>query len=324
MTEKNLCTLAIQLSAEGASADAPVAIPTEFRIFRDGPNTSTKGTVLFDRLAATSTMTTLGMRGYDRIVIDYEHLSLNPSSPGAGKASGWFTPELRGAELWAVNVVWTPAATEALQNKEYAYFSPAVYLDGEGRCVELVNCALTNNPSLDALPQLVAASAVSQDSTTQAAPEVEAPVVEAPAAETPATVDVTAAPEFVELSRKAETTLTELAQAKERIAAFERLELERKVTDTIQAGVASKRVTPAMIPTLQEIGLLHPEWLSRHVASLPVIAALSATSIKTAAVSSYTGKPFNELSPVERADLYARDHDLYQALKAQENGRKSA
>jgi len=147
-----LITLAIALPA----GDSP---PTEFRLFRQGKNDTEKGVFTFDAKAAKVVMARYEKRGV-RCSFDYNHASLekSPKDPKeSAKSAGWFDLEVREGELWATNINWTPPALEAFQNKEFAYFSPAFSTDGEGRVVDLINCALTNLPATHDIPQLVAA-----------------------------------------------------------------------------------------------------------------------------------------------------------------------
>ncbi len=97
----------------------------------------------------------------NELMIDYDHASLaaialDPAL--AGKAAGWFTPEIRKGELWAVNVRWTPPAEVALRAKEWRYMSPAFETDGEGRVTSLMNVAITNLPATRNLQPLMAAN----------------------------------------------------------------------------------------------------------------------------------------------------------------------
>jgi phage I-like protein len=147
--------------ASAADHDAPATPPREFRIFRAGWNDSEKGDILFDEEAAKLVMEAATRWG-NRYPIDYSHGMVRPLENGSdpaeqNKAAGWFTPELRGDELWATNVVWTPLALQRISNREFAYFSPAFLVDEEERVVELTNIALTNLPAMRDLEPLVAA-----------------------------------------------------------------------------------------------------------------------------------------------------------------------
>lgn len=91
-----------------------------------------------------------------RMLVDYDHLSLEPQFPEQGKAAGWFSKlELRNGnrELWGL-VEWTPRAAELIRNKEYQYVSPTFVkthqdkLTGKSGGARLVCAAITNHPFL--------------------------------------------------------------------------------------------------------------------------------------------------------------------------------
>jgi phage I-like protein len=143
--------------------------PTEFRLFAAGTIRTTKGDYLFDDAAAESVMAAYADMGH-RIVIDYEHQSVNPDArAGDGKAAGWCDLEVRNKELWAVNVKWTPPAATALANFEWAYMSPTFEFsdDDDNRILELINVAITNVPATKKLTPLVAASRKHPTMTTK-------------------------------------------------------------------------------------------------------------------------------------------------------------
>lgn len=150
-------------SAEGA--------PKEFRILRAGWNKTEKGDFLFDDESAKDVIAAYTAKGLDKIQIDYEHQSMvaPPAGGSAAKpAAGWFKPEVRGGELWATNVSWTASALAMLAPAtgapEYRYLSPILFFDEDTRRVtRLKNIALTNDPALDELSPLVAATALEDD-----------------------------------------------------------------------------------------------------------------------------------------------------------------
>lgn len=135
--------------------------PSEFRIFTAGKVETCKGTFTFDDAAARSVLAKYADQG-NELMVDYDHASLGssfaPDPAQAGKAAGWFQLELRGGELWAVNVRWTEPAAEALRRKEWRYMSPTFATDDDGRIVDLLNVALTNIPATKKLEPLMAAS----------------------------------------------------------------------------------------------------------------------------------------------------------------------
>lgn len=147
-----------ELSVEGD------AIPVEFPIFLPGDNPSTKGPAIWDRSAADAVMSRAQERGRVDYMIDLEHRSLDAAavalSSDAADAMGWFNLELRGLELWAVNVRWTPEGRRRLVEKTQRYTSPAFYWldEANGRVGEVINVALVSMPATHDQPALVAAS----------------------------------------------------------------------------------------------------------------------------------------------------------------------
>lgn len=134
--------------------------PSEFRIFTSGEVVTTKGTFVFDALAADSVMKEYLAHGID-LMIDYDHASLASLSVDpalSGKAAGWFNLEVRNGELWAVNVRWTQPAADAMRRKEWRFMSPAFQTDDAGRVASVLNVAVTNMPATRRLTPLMAAS----------------------------------------------------------------------------------------------------------------------------------------------------------------------
>lgn len=132
--------------------------PREFRIFAEGENDSTKGAVQFDAKSARAVMREYEKQGVD-VMIDLEHLSLDQESRSYDPdARGWCKLEVRGGELWAVDVRWTPEGERRLREKRQRYISPAFYTDKHGRVTELVNVAICAMPATHDAPALVAAS----------------------------------------------------------------------------------------------------------------------------------------------------------------------
>jgi len=125
--------------------------PRTFRIFGAGRN----GPFLFDTHAAKCVLDAARRNGGD-LMVDYDHASLSrPVDPAlAGRAAAWFGLEVRRGELWAVNVVWTQPAAEALGRKEWRAVAPVFRVEG-GRISALVNAGLTGNraasPSRDSV-----------------------------------------------------------------------------------------------------------------------------------------------------------------------------
>ncbi len=156
----SLALAALPLPTEGGA-------PTEFRILRAGANKTEKGEFLFDAEAAEAVMAAYLGKGLGKIQIDYEHQSM-VAPPGGGDAAkpaaGWFKPEVRAGELWATDVAWTARALAMLAPAagapEYRFFSPVLRFDEDTRRIKSIkNLALTNDPAMDELHPLVAATA---------------------------------------------------------------------------------------------------------------------------------------------------------------------
>lgn len=150
-------TAPVLLSLEGGK------LPTEFRIFREGLNETDNGPVTFDAAAAAAVMEAYRAHGVD-LQIDLEHLSVAPALvTGDARnfdpdARGWCQLELRGGELWAVNVTWTEDGAARLRARKQRYVSPAIRFDGDRRVVKILNLAITGMPATHEAVALVASA----------------------------------------------------------------------------------------------------------------------------------------------------------------------
>lgn len=132
-------------SVELAVSDEP---PTEFRLFSAGENATKKGKFVFSDRSASEVPAAFADQGLDALPFDASHLMLTSDNPEAKKALGWFRPEVRDGELWAVDAKWTPKTRQALVDREYRFFSPAIQYDTKTReILSLINVALTNLPA---------------------------------------------------------------------------------------------------------------------------------------------------------------------------------
>lgn len=131
-------------------------VPSEIRLFGQGFTATKKGDFLFDEDAAVAVMDRFRDQGVDRLPFDAAHGMLNPSAPpDSHKALGWFIPVIKddvegggGLALFASEIQWTKAGLEALQAREFRFFSPAITVDPESRRITgLINVALTNIPA---------------------------------------------------------------------------------------------------------------------------------------------------------------------------------
>lgn len=132
--------------------------PSEFRLFRPGINATSKGEFLFDDAAAKSVMAAYERHG-TQLMVDLEHLSLNPESNSYDPdARAWAELEVRGGELWAVNVKWTEDGAARLSAKSQRYVSPAFEVDEDNRITSILNIALVGMPATHQPAALVAAN----------------------------------------------------------------------------------------------------------------------------------------------------------------------
>jgi len=95
-------------------------------------------------------------------VIDYEHQTLRAQTNGQpAPAAGWFRKlEWReGVGLFAVDVEWTERAKEMIAAGEYRYISPVIGYDKEGNVVSLFMAAITNNPAIHGMEEVLLAAA---------------------------------------------------------------------------------------------------------------------------------------------------------------------
>jgi phage I-like protein len=157
--------------------DGKRVAPTEFRVFPAGEFSTVKGEWFFTPRSAEMTMALYRARG-NPLMGDYEHQTdtvamygMPPIEAPASITS--MVPEVRldssGApELWVTDVVWTARARAMLEAGEYRMYSPVFPYDKETREVlGLLRIALTNDPAMDFLVPLVAAStgAIEQENT---------------------------------------------------------------------------------------------------------------------------------------------------------------
>lgn len=136
------------------------ALPSEFRIFRNGLNPTSKGVFVCDEEAAAAVLAAWRVWGVD-LMIDLNHDAVDANAivrSDAGDARGWFKLEQRGGEVWAVDVRWTPDGERRLREKTQRYISPYFCHDDAGRVVEIINVALVAMPATHETPALVAAS----------------------------------------------------------------------------------------------------------------------------------------------------------------------
>lgn len=269
--------------------------PTEFRLFTKGNVETTKGTFLFDDLAATTLIANAQDYG-NEFPLDYDHAMVRWDAPAdGGIAAGWFKPEVRNGELWATEVSWTPKATKHLTDREYRYCSPTFRVDDNRRITQLINCALTNLPATKRMDPLVAsqrpnghqpeAAPPTSTETTMSKLVLVALGLSETTPESDAVARATRMRELVGLTGKSTpdeamgvvlawknaaeqvpALSKELATLK---AASESREIELAIDDATKAG----KVTPAQRESLLALGKSNPVGLKAFLETAPVIAA---------------------------------------------------
>lgn len=139
-------------------------LPHQIVLFEFGRTETVKGDFLFDEISADSVMRHYEDMGLDRLPFGVAHLMVPrpdgnggvtiSENPEAHKAYGWFTPavidnpETGNKALMATDIEWTRAGSDALLNREFRFFSPAIDFERESRRVtRLINVALTNLPA---------------------------------------------------------------------------------------------------------------------------------------------------------------------------------
>lgn len=100
------------------------------------------------------------------IVFDYEHQTLLAAKNGhPAPAAGWGKPAalswVPGKGLMLSSPDWTPKANHFIENKEYKYISPVFTYDPKtGHVLDLLHVALTNNPAIDGMDDVLAAASL--------------------------------------------------------------------------------------------------------------------------------------------------------------------
>lgn len=148
------------------SAQAIGGNKTRFRIIpaglfraRDGRPQNLPGWMMDRTVAQRIIAATAASKG--DVVIDYEHQTLDAhNKTGAVPAAGWFKQLewVEGDGLYVTDARWTARASQMIDAKEYRYISPVFAFDALGMVVGLHSIALTNNPALDGLTDLAAAT----------------------------------------------------------------------------------------------------------------------------------------------------------------------
>jgi phage I-like protein len=310
------------------SAKESVKAPSEFLLIAAG-NFDAKWangdirTYTLDPIGLASVLDDRRRRG-TRCNIDYNHQGM---SGGPAPAAGWCDIADRGGDLWAQNIEWTEAARKAIEAKEYAYFSPVIISDDQGRVVEIFSIALTNTPAtLQQKPLIPLSSAgmaligerkmdpvfvallsaLGQSTPAQLLGAVEALKASAQSAKESLTTALSAVDmlksENKALSAKAESIEKEaLVSGSKKISPAMRLWALSQSTDALKAFLA---VAPDLLPGTEKQDQKSDSGNAKRLAEL---------SAKTSWAS---------LTSREKVDLYELDRPRYNSLLAADPSRK--
>ncbi|KZN57483.1 phage scaffold protein [Pseudoalteromonas luteoviolacea CPMOR-1] len=151
----------IEIDENGVSPRVQVVPDGFFKSSVDGrPNDTEHGAWLMDDIAWTMLQHYLDSRTND-LHFDYEHQTIFTEKNGQpAPASGWVKPSsfeyVPGKGVFALNVKWTPKASAALREDEYRYISPVFDYGSDGRPIRFRHFALTNDPAIDGMENVVA------------------------------------------------------------------------------------------------------------------------------------------------------------------------
>jgi len=254
-------------------------------------------------------------------VIDYDHQTLVAKDTGnPAPAAGWFSRlEWReGDGLYAVDVAWTPKASQYLANQEYRFISPVFAYSKTGQVAELMMAAITNFPAVDGMDEILAAASTRFTPTTSEE-ELDMDLAKL-RKQLGLADDADEAAIFAALSALADkaaaaetqvaTLTTQLQQAQSPdpakfvpVAAFEELKadfaaLSTRLTDTevddlVADGLASKKLLPSQKDWALSLGKKDVASLRAYLDNAAPIAVLSGTQTqgKKPGEEGYTPEP---------------------------------
>lgn len=251
------------------------------------------------------------------LVIDYEHQTLLAAENGQpAPAAGWFKA-LRwedGVGLFAT-VEWTGRASEHIDAGEYKYISPVIAYDkATGAITRIINAALTNNPAIDGMAEVVArltAEFNPQENLTmnidellerlryllnlptmstaeEVATELQKAVDairggqgdgEAIAANTLGIVGLAQAraTDIATLTAKVDTATAALTAAQAELAALKAEKVEAEVSGIVEAALTAGRLLPAQKDAAIELGRANLAALGKMIEGATPLTALAGT-----------------------------------------------
>jgi phage I-like protein len=143
---------------------------------RDGRPTDAPGWRIDAALAQT--LAAAAIARTTPYVIDYEHQTMLARQNGQpAPAAGWFTGvEWReGVGLFATGVQWTDRAKAMIAAGEYRYISPVIAYDKSGAVTALFMAAITNNPAIDGMDEVLLAAASAHFAASKPTARIDSP-----------------------------------------------------------------------------------------------------------------------------------------------------
>jgi len=184
-----------------------------------------------------------------KLVIDYEHQSLNCMGNGAAApAAGWIGKlELRENGVWATDLEWTDDAKKYLESKQYRYISPVICFDDRDPHTDSwIGCsvhsvALTNTPYFrDDLEPIINSRYGSHNIKTE------------PANAGNKENDMTLEEQVAALKAELKDKDAKLADLEKQITAKDAVLVEQEQKRMVDDAITAKKLLPAQ----REVGLL--------------------------------------------------------------------
>lgn len=307
------------------------------------------GPWLLDETAATALINRVQQRDND-IVIDYEHQTLSSVNNGKpAPAAGWLKPAnlhwAAGKGLIASNPDWTDKAKSHIDADEYRYLSPVFSYDKKtGRVLDLLHVALTNNPAIDGMEDVVLAAAkflpnqqedtsmndeerkalakqlgLSADATVE---KVMAACSALTTANTELTQQLADKDEAIAAASAAtpETAMTAITGLQAEIAALTSQVNDGQVDELIAAAKSQGKIMPALEPWLREMAKNQGvAALNAYIDITPAVAALTGTQTGGKQAFDEDGKAVLSDEQIAVCSQLGLDQDEFKKTLAEES-----
>lgn len=133
----------------------PVEAPGRVFVMPRGAVESTTRNFVVDAESEREILAALAGHGV-QIPVDYDHATVELPRDGKAIAAGWVTALTFADDGVYADVEWTPAAARMIEEKEYRYLSPSVYVrKADSKAVGLHSIALTNKPAIRGMRPIV-------------------------------------------------------------------------------------------------------------------------------------------------------------------------